>query len=124
MKTLLTAWLIALTVYLLTPVVFADERAYGDDLAFAQPRLLWQRSHVGGEVCLMVQRLEDSTPAMVKVWLVSGDELKWLRTVEGADCLDVDFGRRNQLWIHGQANVDVSIIEDRTSPFFTIELPL
>ena len=109
MKTILTAWALALSVYMVTPLVYANEAE----------QVIWTGYNVVGDVCVEMKPGEAQLQGMaVQVQNHKGMREVYLKT--GLNCLDIGFSSRTALVA---ASNRVALVSDNTTPFVTIELP-
>ena len=98
MKTLIIAWIIALSLYAVTTVVMADEVAIVETVETADYIEVWT-GFTEGNMCIMVEDHIDKSVASAELWLVTQDEVEWIRDLEGHSCIDVDVGEGSELHI-------------------------
>lgn len=119
MKTILTAWVIALFLYVLTPYAIAE------DQSVVNAQTIWTGYNVVGELCINVRNKTDGKPAHTILHLISDGRWSEAINAEGFSCLDVAFSPKNELRrTSSQNDVVVDIVDDSTTPFITIELPI
>ena len=119
MKTILTAWIIAITVYLLTPYAIAEDQGNVNE------KTIWTGYNVVGELCINVRNKTNGKPANSTLRLINNGQWSQAIDVKGFSCLDVDFAPKNELRQIGvQQDVVIDVVDDSTTPFITIELPI
>ncbi|MDH5545847.1 MAG: hypothetical protein OEZ43_09655 [Gammaproteobacteria bacterium] len=119
MKSILTVWIIAFTLYSLTPLVIASEKP---------PRAVipvWGAYAVVGDVCVEIRNQSTGEPAMAELWLVNDERVQWFDGAQGEMCLPVEFSSKSELYaVINDDSVGVKVVRDTTTGYFTIELPL
>ena len=92
MKTLFKIWLVLFILYSATSVVMAEGVKTAD---FVE---VWT-GFSEGNMCITVKDTIDKSDASAELWLVTNDEVEWIRDLEGFSCFDVDVGEESQLHI-------------------------
>ena len=119
MRTILTAWFLALALYMVTPYAMA-ETSNPQNL-----RAVWTGYHVVGDVCINVKDKRTGASRRAEMWLVNNGEVALHAMANGITCFEVMLGARNELLVNAPENeVDVYVVRDDTTPFFTVELPM
>lgn len=120
MKTILTAWFIAFTVYLITPHAFAN-----DDIPPAGVVPVWAAYAVVGDVCVEMRHKATGEPARAEFWLVNNERVQWFSDAVGTLCIPVEFSRQSELYaVVYEKPVEIAITKDTTTSYFSVELPL
>ena len=120
MKTILTAWFIAFSVYLITPYAFA-----ADDMPPKGVIPVWAAYAVVGDVCVEMRNESTGEPARAEFWLVNHERVQWFSDAQGQLCIPVEFSRQSELYaVIYDKPVKIAITKDTTTSYFSVELPL
>ncbi|MDH5257215.1 MAG: hypothetical protein OEX07_04385 [Gammaproteobacteria bacterium] len=92
MKTLLIAWVTAMLLYLITPVVSAQETNPADFMN------IWS-DFSNGSACITIQDSVDHSDARAELWLVNNYEVEWIKDVVGYSCIELDLDEESNLHV-------------------------
>ena len=110
MKTFIISWIAVLLLFSATTVVTAAEVQAADYIE------VWTGLSEGN-MCVMVQDTIDKTAATAELWLVTQNEVEWIRDLEGHSCIDVDVGEESKLHILTyDPRIAISVVEDEIEP--------
>jgi len=113
MKTILTTWLLALTVYVVTPYVYAGEAG----------EVIWTGYNVVGDVCLEIKSDEAGVQG-AQLQVLNHQGVKLVKLKAGLNCLDIAMSSKTALRTQSAGSVSsIELVTDNTTPFVTIELP-
>ncbi len=109
MKSLLFTWAVTFVLYSLTSVVRADGQLPADHMH------IWT-GFSEGSVCIHIQDSADSSNASAELWLVSFDQVEWIKDVEGYSCINVDIDSEAELHaITYDPGIEITVVRDDTS---------
>ena len=119
MKTILMAWLVVFSLYLLTPYAIATEGAPSNVMP------VWGAYGVVGDLCVDIVHKSSGKPGKVELWLVNSDRVQWFPDAQGTFCLAVEFSSKSELYaVVYEEPIDISVVEDNTTSNFTVDLPI
>ena len=122
MRVILSAWIIALMIYWITPLAIATNEPATTPAT--QIKTVWEGEGVGGELCLEIYNLDNDLPESAELWLVSSKRNHSLGMKKGVQCLDIEYDGKTIIQAAvGAEHIDVVIVDDQTTEYVSVELP-